>query len=152
MALQSPRWITCPNCGEKRDTSGRYTSPANQEHDARCWKEEHESGNCVLLASVDDQRVVRIDIDPPEKTPPPRPPGGLDFRPTLPSRVEVGDWIHTPGPFGGPDYKRRVRQIIPAAVDYATTTWILFEGYSEAYTATEDYFLLVAKHPEPETL
>lgn len=28
-------WITCPNCGEKRDASGRYTSPANREKDQR---------------------------------------------------------------------------------------------------------------------
>ncbi len=40
--------ITCPNCGEKRDTSNRYTSPANAEKDARDWAEQHESGKCAV--------------------------------------------------------------------------------------------------------
>jgi sarcosine oxidase delta subunit len=40
-------WITCPNCGEKRDVSNRYTSPANAKRDAEWWASEHESGACV---------------------------------------------------------------------------------------------------------
>ena len=45
--MTTPHYVTCPNCGEKRDTSGRYTSPANREHDQRWWAEEHLSGKCV---------------------------------------------------------------------------------------------------------
>jgi hypothetical protein len=42
-----PNYIHCPHCGEHRDTSNRYTSPANAERDARLWREEHETGACV---------------------------------------------------------------------------------------------------------
>ncbi|PUB32495.1 hypothetical protein C8K30_1011021 [Promicromonospora sp. AC04] len=45
--MATPRYVDCPNCGEKRDTSGNYTSPANQERDQRRWAEEHESGKCA---------------------------------------------------------------------------------------------------------
>lgn len=31
--MTPPHYVTCPNCGVKRDVSGRYTSPANQERD-----------------------------------------------------------------------------------------------------------------------
>ena len=42
-----PRWITCEHCGSKRDTSSRYTSPANARRDAEQWKAEHETRACV---------------------------------------------------------------------------------------------------------
>jgi hypothetical protein len=42
-----PNYIHCPNCGEHRDTSNRYTSPANVARDAEAWKAEHESGACI---------------------------------------------------------------------------------------------------------
>jgi hypothetical protein len=45
--------ITCPNCGEKRDTSGRYTSPANQARARAQWAEEHESGRCLRPTPID---------------------------------------------------------------------------------------------------
>ncbi|GAB3944048.1 hypothetical protein GCM10029976_067560 [Kribbella albertanoniae] len=41
-------WIRCPHCDEKRDTSGRYTSPTNAKRDHDWWLEEHISGRCVL--------------------------------------------------------------------------------------------------------
>jgi DNA polymerase I-like protein with 3'-5' exonuclease and polymerase domains len=63
-------WITCPNCGEKRDTSNRYTSPANAEKDARDWKRDHKSGACVAAEKayailgreidLDSEREVRV--------------------------------------------------------------------------------------------
>lgn len=43
----SALWITCEHCGERRDTSGRYTSPANRKLDAEQWRAEHESRACV---------------------------------------------------------------------------------------------------------
>jgi len=46
MARTLPRWETCPHCGEKHDTSGRYTSPANQERD-RVWWAAHRRGDCA---------------------------------------------------------------------------------------------------------
>jgi len=51
----SPYWITCEHCGEKRDASTRYTSPANAERDRRRWKEEHLSGLCLTPTSSDHQ-------------------------------------------------------------------------------------------------
>ncbi|QDH93262.1 hypothetical protein QC999_gp88 [Microbacterium phage Cressida] len=42
-----PTYIRCEHCGELRDTSGRYTSPANNTRDAEAWKAEHESGECI---------------------------------------------------------------------------------------------------------
>lgn len=45
--MTAPRWITCPNCGEKRDASGRYTSPENARRDREQWAAEHESGRCL---------------------------------------------------------------------------------------------------------
>src|SRR4051794_8243030 len=44
--MTSANWIRCDFCHEKRDTSGRYTSPANQELDRREWARDHETGNC----------------------------------------------------------------------------------------------------------
>lgn len=44
--MTPPHYVTCPNCGVKRDVSGRYTSPANQKRDHRWWTEEHLSGDC----------------------------------------------------------------------------------------------------------
>lgn len=40
-------WITCPHCGEKRNTSGMYTSPANLEKDRQWWVDEHDSARCI---------------------------------------------------------------------------------------------------------
>ncbi|MDP9904762.1 hypothetical protein [Arthrobacter bambusae] len=51
--MTAPNWTTCPNCGEKRDSSGRYTSPANQEHDRPWWAEEHLSGKCTVHSATD---------------------------------------------------------------------------------------------------
>lgn len=45
--MTSPHIVDCPNCGEKQDICGRYTSPANRELDQRQWAEEHLTGNCV---------------------------------------------------------------------------------------------------------
>jgi len=45
-----PIWVKCPHCKEFRDVSNRYTSPANAEKDAREWKEQHESGACIVHA------------------------------------------------------------------------------------------------------
>lgn len=42
-----PSYIWCTHCSERRDTSGRYTSPANSERDAAAWTAEHESGECI---------------------------------------------------------------------------------------------------------
>lgn len=39
-------WVTCPNCGEKHNNGGDYTSPANRERDRIWWREEHLSGKC----------------------------------------------------------------------------------------------------------
>lgn len=45
--MTSPSYTHCPHdCGEFRDTSGRYTSPANQERDRKWWQDEHLSGKC----------------------------------------------------------------------------------------------------------
>lgn len=46
----TPHWITCTHCGEKRDTSGRYTSPANAARDRDEWAAEHQSGKCARKA------------------------------------------------------------------------------------------------------
>lgn len=43
--------ITCPNCGEKHNASGDYTSPANRDNDRRWRAEEHESGRCAIGAT-----------------------------------------------------------------------------------------------------
>jgi hypothetical protein len=56
--MTGPRYISCPNCGEHRDTSGRYTSPANNELDQRSWAEDHLSGNCLSAAVVDKHDVA----------------------------------------------------------------------------------------------
>lgn len=40
-------WITCPTCGEKRDASGRYTSPANAAKDRRAWELVHGARRCA---------------------------------------------------------------------------------------------------------
>ena len=60
--MTSPHWATCPNCGEKPDTSGRYTSPENNRRDTLQWVKEHESGKCVqqkptdvLIAQIDER-------------------------------------------------------------------------------------------------
>lgn len=45
------RIVRCSHCGEPRDRSNRYTSPANAAKDARDWEEEHESGRCARLPS-----------------------------------------------------------------------------------------------------
>lgn len=46
--MTSPSYVHCPSgCGEFRDTSGRYTSPANRERDRQWWQEEHVSGKCL---------------------------------------------------------------------------------------------------------
>lgn len=42
-------WETCPNCGERWDSSGKYTSPANQELD-RVWWKAHLDGKCKELS------------------------------------------------------------------------------------------------------
>jgi len=47
--MTHPIWAKCPHCGEMHDRSGRYTSPANRERDARWWKEAHLSGKCSLI-------------------------------------------------------------------------------------------------------
>lgn len=51
--MTAPNWTICPNCGEKRDNSGRYTSPASQERDRRRWSEEHLSGKCAVRSESD---------------------------------------------------------------------------------------------------
>lgn len=51
--------MNCEHCGEYRSPSGAYTSPANQEHDARKWREEHATGWCVGL--------VQVPLDPRER-------------------------------------------------------------------------------------
>lgn len=53
MTYRGPHWITCPYCGEKRDTSGRYTSPANQRRDRLNWVRDHESGACTPTPPTD---------------------------------------------------------------------------------------------------
>ncbi|WP_181273657.1 DUF4314 domain-containing protein [Brevibacterium oceani] len=63
--MTHPRWVTCPNCGEKHDASGRYTSPANQERDRRWWKNEHLSGACMKKPPEAGDRV-RITSTMPE--------------------------------------------------------------------------------------
>lgn len=40
------RIVTCPHCGEWRDASNRYTSPANARRDALDWEAEHGAGQC----------------------------------------------------------------------------------------------------------
>lgn len=40
-------WIKCPHCGEKRNLSNAYTSPANCARDAEHWEYYHESGRCM---------------------------------------------------------------------------------------------------------
>lgn len=53
--MTSPGYVRCPSgCGEFRDTSGRYTSPANRERDARLWQEEHLSGKCKTTPATTD--------------------------------------------------------------------------------------------------
>lgn len=42
-----PNYIHCEHCGELRDTSNRYTSPANAARDAAAWKAEHKTGECI---------------------------------------------------------------------------------------------------------
>lgn len=49
------RWARCPHCGEMRDTSGRYTSPANSARDEQWWREEHLSGACSPDEGGQDQ-------------------------------------------------------------------------------------------------
>lgn len=51
MSAGSPYWITCPHCGEMRDASSRYTSPANAEKDRADWAAQHESGACTEIES-----------------------------------------------------------------------------------------------------
>lgn len=41
----NPRWETCPNCGEKWDSSSNYTSPANHARDREWWA-QHLAGYC----------------------------------------------------------------------------------------------------------
>ncbi|MFD2024161.1 hypothetical protein [Promicromonospora aerolata] len=50
--MTAPHYVDCPNCGEKHDTSGQYTSPANRELDRRLWAEEHLSGRCVSASAA----------------------------------------------------------------------------------------------------
>lgn len=45
----------CKHCGELWDSSGRYTSPANQQRDAQWWREEHESGRCLADVEIGGQ-------------------------------------------------------------------------------------------------
>lgn len=52
MAHLGPHWITCRFCGEQRDTSNRYTSPANAAKGRREWTEVHESGACSAPAQT----------------------------------------------------------------------------------------------------
>lgn len=40
-------YLTCPNCGEKWDSSGKYTSPQNNKLDAIWWRDEHLSAACL---------------------------------------------------------------------------------------------------------
>lgn len=47
MSGYQPRWIACPFCGERRDTSSKYTSPAEQARITQWWKSEHLSGACT---------------------------------------------------------------------------------------------------------
>lgn len=47
MAHTAPRYERCPHCAELRDTSGRYTSPANARRDLLDWRRDHLSGRCV---------------------------------------------------------------------------------------------------------
>lgn len=46
MAHTAPRYERCPHCAELRDTSGRYTSPANVAKDQLDWQRDHLSGRC----------------------------------------------------------------------------------------------------------
>lgn len=47
MAATGPRYARCPSCQALRDTSGRYTSPANAERDRLAWEAEHGAGRCA---------------------------------------------------------------------------------------------------------
>lgn len=49
-------YTRCPNCGTHHDTSGRYSSPANQERDRIWWSEEHLSARCMTDAGEDQTR------------------------------------------------------------------------------------------------
>lgn len=40
-------WTTCRNCGAQRDSSNRYTSPANAQRDYDAWQAEHGTGACI---------------------------------------------------------------------------------------------------------
>lgn len=51
-------WIICPNCGAKRDTSGRYTSPEKQERGNRELSEEHLSGRCQDKPSEESTELL----------------------------------------------------------------------------------------------
>lgn len=42
-------YIRCEHCGETRDTSGDYTSPANRARDQEAWVQEHSTGACIRL-------------------------------------------------------------------------------------------------------
>lgn len=55
MTMVRPAYVTCPHCSEKRDVSGRYTSPRNAQLDAKWWHEEHRSGACVSHRSIADR-------------------------------------------------------------------------------------------------
>lgn len=45
--MVTAHFIKCPHCGAQRNTSGDYTSPANQERDLERWEEEHVSKACI---------------------------------------------------------------------------------------------------------
>lgn len=41
------RWIVCPACGDRRNASGDYVSPANAARDAEQWEALHGGAGCV---------------------------------------------------------------------------------------------------------
>ena len=50
--MTSPHDVACPNCGEKHDASGRYTSPANGKRDERPFTRDQIS--TALNHAADD--------------------------------------------------------------------------------------------------
>ncbi|WP_371648780.1 hypothetical protein [Streptomyces mirabilis] len=84
-------WIISPNCGAKRDTSARYTSPEDQERDNREWSEGHRSGKCQAKPSEANTELYA--------SRPPMPEPWIEHGPVSPARVEVS---FTDGRFRGP--------------------------------------------------
>lgn len=104
-------WITCPRCGASRDTSNRYTSPANQRRDHEAWERVHgRDGYCQRLRKAHECQIrTTTALDSPECAQPAYDLRGDVHLWVCPAHQYVGGSPPTRHPGGWPPDRRGMR-------------------------------------------